>query len=231
MGVARDLYQLQEIDLALEANKQAQTRVSGQLGDNQIVLKARAKLADEQKKLEELNRQQKSTEWEIDDLSAKIKATEQKLYGGKIFNSKELANLQQEAEDFKKRRSQFEDKSLELMDKIELSRNTVAATTGELSKLEAQWQTQQKQLAVELEQLKTDQASLEDSRKQQLALIESKANYVYQELRKRRGSAVAKVNQGICQGCRIALPASDMQQAKGGGLVRCSSCGRILYLP
>jgi hypothetical protein len=231
MGVARDLYQLQEIDLALEANKQAQTRVSGQLGDSQIVLKARAKLADEQKKLEELNRQQKSTEWEIDDLSAKIKATEQKLYGGKIFNSKELANLQQEAEDFKKRCSQFEDKSLELMDKIELSRKTVAVGTGELSRLEAQWQTQQKQLAVELEQLKTDQASLEDSRKQQLALIESEANYVYQELRKRRGSAVAKVNQGICQGCRIALPASDMQQAKGGGLVRCSSCGRILYLP
>ena len=112
MSIARDLYRLQEVDLALEANLQAQKRASGQIGESPIVLKARAKLAEEQKNLETLTSQQKSTEWEIDDLTAKIKGTEKKLYGGKIFNSKELSSLQQETEDLKKRRSALEDKSL-----------------------------------------------------------------------------------------------------------------------
>ena len=89
MSIARDLYQLQEVDIALEANLQAQKRASGQIGESQIVVKAREKLAEEQKNLERQTAQQKSTEWEIDDLSAKIKESEKKLYGGKIFNSKE----------------------------------------------------------------------------------------------------------------------------------------------
>jgi uncharacterized protein len=231
MSIARDLYQLQEIDLALEANKQAQTRVSGQLSESQLVLKSRTRLADEQKKLEELNRQQKSTEWEIDDLTTKIKDIEKKLYSGKISSSKELSNLQQEAEDFKKRRSQFEDKALELMDQVELARKNVATADNELAKLEAQWQAQQKQLALDLEQLKANQTTLENKRQEQASIIDAMATSTYQELRKRKGSAVAKVEQGICLGCRIALPSSDLQQARGGGMVRCSSCGRILFLP
>ncbi len=230
MSIARDLYQLQEVDLALEANNQAQKRVSGQIGESQIVLKARAKLAEEQKKLEELTRQQRSTEWEIDDLTTKIKATENKLYGGKIFNSKELSNLQLETDDFKKMRSGLEDKALDLMDQSELTRKTIASSKEELIKLEAQWQTQQKQLAAELEQLKTAHIELESKQQQLTALIEAGVVSTYQELRKRKGLAVAKVEQGICQGCRIVLPNSDLQQAKSGGLVRCSSCGRIIFL-
>jgi uncharacterized protein len=230
MSIARDLYQLQEADMALEANNQAQKRVSNQIGESQTVLKVRAKLAEEQKKLEELTRQQKSTEWEIDDLTTKIKDTEKKLYGGKIFNSKELSNLQQETEDFKKMRSVLEDKALELMDQSELTRKTIASDKDELTKLEAQWQAQQKQLAAELEQLKTAHIELESKQQQLTAFIEAGVVSTYQEIRKRKGLAVAKVEQGICQGCRIVLPNSDLQQAKSGGLVRCSSCGRIIFL-
>ena len=148
---------LQEVDLALEANNQAQKRVSGQIGESQIVLKAKAKLAEEQKNLEKFTSQQKSIEWEIDDLTTKIKDTEKKLYGGKIFNSKELSSLQQETDELKKRRSVLEDKSLGLMDDLELTRKAINSSKEELSKLEIQWQAQQKQLVVELLQLKASQ--------------------------------------------------------------------------
>ncbi|MBN1643582.1 MAG: hypothetical protein JW856_02010 [Dehalococcoidales bacterium] len=230
MSIARDLYQLQEIDLALEANSQAQTRASAQLGESQTVLKARARLADEKKRLEDLNHKQKSIDWEVDDLTNKIKEIDKKLYGGKIFNSKELASLQQEADDFKKSRSGLEDKELELMDEVELAQKNIAADTEELAKLEAQWQEQQKQLTAELEQLKAKNAELTNRRQQMVEPIEAGSVSIYQELRKRKGTAVAKVERGTCQGCRIVLPNSDLQQAKGGGLVRCSSCGRIIYL-
>ena len=230
MSIARDLYQLQEVDIALEANLQAQKRASGQIGESQIVVKAREKLAEEQKNLERQTAQQKSTEWEIDDLSAKIKESEKKLYGGKIFNSKELGSLQQESDELKKRRSGFEDKSLELMDQLDMLRKTIENSKDELAKLETQWKAQQKQLVVELLQLKAAETVLESNRKQLSSLFDAETLATYQELRKRKGLAVAKVEQGICQGCRITLPNTDLQRAKGGGVVRCSSCGRIIFL-
>ena len=230
MSIARDLYQLQEVDTALEANNQAQKRVSGQIGESPTVLRARTKLAEELKNLETLSARQKSTDWEIDDLTAKIKDTEKKLYGGKIFNSKELSSLQQETDELKKRRSALEDKSLGLMDDLELTQKAVDNSKEELSKMEIQWQAQQKQLAAELEQLKAAQIALENNRQQITSLIDADTLFTYQELRKRKGVAVAKVEQGICQGCRITLPNTDLQRAKGGGVVRCSSCGRIIFL-
>ena len=231
MSIARDLYQLQEIELALEANEQAQTKISNQLGESQEVNKARAKLAAEQKHIEELGKQQKSAEWEIDDLTTKIKAIEKKLYDGKITNSKELSNFQTEAEDFKKKRSGFEDKVLDLMEQTEAARKSLDAINSEIIRLVAQWQSQQRQLMGELEQLKANRATL-DSKKQVLVpQIDANAVGIYRELRKRKGTAIARIEQGTCQGCRITLPNSDLQQAKGGGLVKCSSCSRILFLP
>jgi uncharacterized protein len=230
MSIARDLYQLQEVDTAIEANLQSQKRVSAQIGESTIVVKARTKLAEEKKNLETLSARQKSTEWEIDDLTAKIKDTEKKLYGGKIFNSKELSSLQQETEDLKKRRSGFEDKSLGLMDDLELTRKAIDTSKEELAKMEVQWQAQQNQFTTELAQLKAAQTGLEENRIQIAALLDADTLFTYQELRKRKGLAVAKVEQGICQGCRITLPNTDLQRAKGGGVVRCSSCGRIIFL-
>jgi uncharacterized protein len=230
MSIARDLYSLQEVDTALEANNQAQKRVSGQIGESPAVLRAKTKLAEEQKNQEKFTSQQKSVEWEIDDLTAKIKDTEKKLYGGKIFNSKELSSLQQETDDLKKRRSVLEDKSLGLMDDLELTTKAIASSKDELAKREIEWQAQHKQLMVELLQLKASQTVLESNRQQITTLIDADTLFNYQELRKRKGLAVAKVEQGICQGCRITLPNTDLQRAKGGGIVRCSSCGRIIFL-
>jgi len=96
--------------------------VSGQIGESPIVIKAREKLVERAENLERPDRAAKIDRVGNRDLSAKIKETEKKLYGGRIFNSKELSSLQQETDDLKKRRSGFEDKSLELMDQLEILR-------------------------------------------------------------------------------------------------------------
>ena len=53
---------------------------------------------------------------------------------------------------------------------------------------------------------------------------------LYDVLRDRRdGSAVATVERGMCQGCRITLPRNIIQKARNpGALVQCVSCERIL---
>ena len=230
ISVVRQLYQLQEVDLELESNEQSLNQIAAQLGQSEVVHRARTKLALAHQHLEELNRQQHSIEWEIDDLTSKLAPAEEELYSGRIRNPKELANLQHEIEGLKARRGQLEDKTLEIMGQIELATRSIVAIDSELKIVETEWQSQQQQLSANLEQLKTILSTLKDKRQLVTAGIDPQAIEVYQGLKKQKKLAVAKVEQGICRGCRISLPTAELQQARSGSLVRCSSCGRILFL-
>jgi predicted nucleic acid-binding Zn-ribbon protein len=230
MSVAKQLYQLQEVDLELEANEQALRQTANQLGESQAVVRTRNKLTLENQRLEELKRQQHSLEWEIDDLVSKVATAEDRLYGGSIRNPKELANLQHEVEGFKSKRGQVEDKALEVMERVELTEASVATISNELKRLEAEWQSQQQQLSSDMEELKATLSDLNRKRQALSASIDSETFEFYDKLKKQKGTAVAKVEQGICRGCRISLSAAELQQARAGSLVQCSNCGRILFL-
>jgi len=230
MNIAKQLYQLQELDLEIESNEQAVNQIASQLGESQAVVRAQTEFTQAHQHVEELKRQQHSAEWEINDLVDKLTVAEKKLYSGTITNPKELTNLQHEVDGLKARRDQLEDETLDIMDKVELATASVASLRSELKRLEAKWHNQQQQLSTDMEQLKTTLSDLKHKRQQLSAKIDPGAVEFYHELKKQKGTAVAKVEQGICCGCRISLPASELQRAKGGNTVQCSSCGRILFL-
>jgi predicted nucleic acid-binding Zn-ribbon protein len=229
MGVTKQLYRLQEIDLEIESKEQALQQIARQLGENQAVVKAQNKLTVENQRLEELKRQQHSAEWEIDDLVSKITKAEDELYSGRIKNPKELTNLQHDVEVLRAKRSRLEDKALDTMDKVELTEANVAALSNEFKTVEAEWHRQQQQLSSEAEQLKTSLTDLKQKHQSLSAEIDPETVELYHKLRKGKGRAVAKVEQGICGSCRISLPITDLQRARSGDLVQCSSCGRILF--
>jgi len=145
MNVSQQLHQLQEIDLEIEANERTLRQITGQIGEDEVIVRAQQKLASERQQLEELQRQQHTAEWEIEDLTDKIRPAEEKLYSGRITNTKELTSLQQEVEGFKAHRGQLEDKVLEIMEQVEQAQAKVATTGEELKKLETEWQNQQQQ--------------------------------------------------------------------------------------
>lgn len=231
MSVTRQLYQLQEVDTELESVERAMSQIASQLGESQVVLKAQAELKSEHQRLEELKQLQRSSEWEIDDLVNKLAAAEEKLYSGSIKNPKELTSLQHEAEGMKARRSQLEDKALEIMNQSELAEASVATKSNELKRLESDWQSQQQRLSDEMEQLKAAVSDLKQKWQLMSAKIDPRVVEFYGDLKKQKGAAVAKVMQGICRSCRISLSTAELQQARGNRLVQCSSCGRILFLP
>ena len=231
MGVAKQFYQLQEVELEIESNEKALAQVASQLGESQAVVRTQAKLKLEQQHLEELGRQQHAAEWEIEDLVNKLTTAEEKLYSGRIKDAKELTNLQHEVDGLRVRRNHLEDKALEIMDRVELSTASVATLSNELKTLETDWHSQQQQLSTNMEQLKTLLSDLKHKRQLLSANIDPQAIELYQELKKQKGQAVAKVEQGICCGCRISLPTTELQRARSDSLVQCSSCGRVLFLP
>jgi len=229
MSITKQLYQLQEIDLEIESSEEALNLLVGQLGESEAVARTQVELASAQQRLEELKRQQQSLEWEIEDFTVKIKKVEEKLYSGRINNPKELTSLQEDVDSLKARRGKLEDKALEIMEQVELTSTSIVTTSSELERLEAEWQRQQQQLTTEIDRLKAVLTDLKQKRQLLSDQIDPQTIDFYQRLRKQRGRAIAKVEQGICRGCQIQLPSTDLQRARSGNLVQCSSCGRILY--
>ena len=230
MSVAKQLYQLQEVDLELESDERTLNYIASQLGESEVVIEIQNKLASERPHLEELTRRQHSIEWDIDDITSKITSVEEELYSGRIRNPKELTDLQHETDSLKAKRSKLEEQALEIMEQVELVTKSVVSLDSELKRLEAEWQSQQQKLSTDQEQLKAAISNLKHKRELLAAEIDPQAVEIYHELKRLRRTAVAKVEQGICRGCRISLPVTELRQARSGNLVRCSSCGRILFL-
>ena len=230
MTIAKQLYQLQEVELEIESSEQAMAQILSQLGGSQAVAGAKARLALEQKHHEELVSQQHSAEWEIDDLETKLATAKETLYSGRIKSPKELSNLQHEVDGLEARRDQLEEKALGLMEQVELAETNVAAISGELKALEDEWHRQQQKLSTDTEQLKTVLSDLEHRRQLVSAGIDPQAAQFYHQLKVQKGRAVAKVEQGTCRGCGISLSSAGLQRARSGSLVQCSNCGRILFL-
>ncbi len=232
MSATRWLYELQEIDLELERKSEALKQVEERLGKDEALAQARTALAEDKGRVADLERRQRAAEWEVDDLGAKITPLEEKLYGGSVRNPKELLSMEQELGSLKAQRREREDQLLDIMEEVELARKQFRAKSAEVQELEQEWRRDQERLMQEQEQLRSDLAALEQGREPVLAQIDSISFELYQALRQeKQGLAVVKVKQGRCQGCRIILPMSKLQRPKvGQEPVRCSNCGRILYL-
>jgi predicted nucleic acid-binding Zn-ribbon protein len=230
MSIARQLYQLQEIEQEIESKQQALAQCINQLGESKAVTEAKAKLSSGWQQLEELKSQQHSEEWEIEDLGARLAKAKDALYSGRIKNPKELASLQQEVEGLEAQLNQLEERALDTMEQVELAATSLNALNNEIEVLEAEWRSQQQSLSTEIEQFKELLSELEKKRQLVLDGIDSQTIGYYNQLKRQKGWAVAKIEQGTCRGCRITLSTAELQRVRGDQLVECNSCRRILFL-
>jgi len=227
----KQLYDLQEIDLELDKKGAMLLHLESQLSHNQPLAEAKAQLESKQKQLAEVQTKEREIEWAMEDLLAKLKPLREKLYAGSVKNPKELSSLQQQVEQFKGQVSQEEDKALEIMGQVETVQREIAALSAEVRRMEEEWQKERERLLAEQTELTSAINALGKRRNEIAATVELTHLDLYEALRvKRQGYAVARIEQGRCQGCRITLSTSEMTRARVGGLVQCDSCSRVLYL-
>ena len=154
MSIARQLYQLQGIELEIESEEQALARSVGQLGESRVLAKAKAGLSGVRQRLEQLEHDQHDAEWQIEDLEPKLAAARDSLYGGRISNPKELSSLQHEVEGLESRRNRLEEKALGIMERVELATAELASAGSGLEGLENVWRGEQQELSLERERRK-----------------------------------------------------------------------------
>jgi uncharacterized protein len=228
MTLARTLYDLQQIDLNIQKEQETLDDINRQLGESEALTQVKAELLAEQKHLAETEKQQRDVEWEIEDLRNSIKQVNDKLYGGKSKNPKELVSLEKELDIFKAKLRQKEDDLLDLMAEIESVQDRIKINSERLGNLEGEWQREQKELAQRQAKVKSRLSDLSRKRQALAADIAKQTLELYEGIRLRKGQAVVKIEQGRCQGCRLNLAVNELQRARAGDLIQCSSCGRIL---
>ncbi len=227
---SRHLWELQQIDLELESSRVELERIRSELKESDILIAARARLAQDRERLATLEKRQKETDAEVEDLREKLKRLNEKLYDGKTRNPKELMGFEQEAKSVAALVRTKEDALLDLMSELEKYQARLVEDMKGLEEVEASWRKDQESLR---QQEAATIVRLDDLEKRRAAVASSLSPDVmelYRSAKPARGAAVVKIDRGRCQGCRISLSMAELQRARTGVVVRCSNCGRILYL-
>src|SRR6266705_43307 len=101
----------------------------------------------------------------------------------------------------------------------------------ELDQAEEAWVTQSAALLARRDQLEARGKETRAKREQSAARLDAGLLTRYDNIRRtRQGRAVSKVEQGLCQWCRVILTPSELQHVRASAeLQTCSNCGRILY--
>ena len=229
VNIPRLLYQLQEIDLAAEAARDRAARIESELAADALAAE-RAAIESQRSKLKSLGHELREATVQVDDFSSRIKLHEEKLYSGRVTSPKELSTLQKDIELLKGHRGPHEDKSLELMESIEGAEAGISAAELALQRHKEALEVHRKKLGEELKTLGAQLLDLDSRRAALIVDIPPEAVSQYQFLRKQKGRAVAKIEQGVCRGCGIAVTAAWLHRARAGEMVHCANCNRILYM-
>jgi predicted nucleic acid-binding Zn-ribbon protein len=225
-----DLSSLQAYDSEASALRAALSDVEVRLHGDAAVDAARRALRILENQEAALRKEQRGIEAEVADLTAKIDPEERRLYDGSVKNPKELQALQHEVENLTVMRSTAEDRLLEVLAKIDTADAGIAEARKQLSEHEARWHHHQQELRHEATRL-GDAISMADQRRErQKALINPRTLATYEDLRKRKGgTAVTRLQGGVCQGCRIQVPDAVRRKVFSPALIaQCPSCERIL---
>ncbi len=224
------LYRLQKIDTELDQRRAQLAEVSAQLASDPAVQQAQADLTAAQAELAVARRAAKALDDENQSLSAKIKENENRLYGGKVRNPRELQDLQADIASLKKHRDALDDQQLAAIDVMEAAERKEAEAQKTLESVETARAEERRDLLKDKGAVESLIAKLDGEREAALITINSEDRATYDTLRKQKRTAVVGLADGSCSICGVAPSSSRVQAARAGGeLVRCGNCGRILY--
>jgi predicted nucleic acid-binding Zn-ribbon protein len=190
-----------------------------------------AAIESEQAARDDLGRQQRRLDDEIDTVSTKRAGVEATLYSGSVTNARELQDLQEESEALGRRVRQLEDQDLEIMEQIE----PIDARLVELAATR-----QQRQLVLEDAEVRLTAAGAEldvalDAERQARAAVADRvpADLLdeYDKLRAGSGGVgVARLVGSQCGGCHLTLSAVEVAALRRQPDVasHCEECGRLL---
>ncbi|PKB56793.1 MAG: hypothetical protein BZY73_06495 [SAR202 cluster bacterium Casp-Chloro-G3] len=230
MTIIKQLFSLQELDLALDSVRSQKADAEKELTARVALEKIERSLDDERSKLEVIQSAHRMQQVEAETMRQRSSTLDEQLYSGEVANSRDLPSLQLEVSNVKAQVDQKEILLLELSVRAEDTRRRIADLEKELAEVQAAWDLRQAYLNQQVALLTAEEAELSAQRSQLAQTLDQLEVLKYDTLRRSKGgTAVAKVERGLCQSCRMSLPSQHLQRVRAGRqTVNCSSCGRML---
>lgn len=225
------LNEVQARDLKLDALDAERADVPADLVAIRAELQALERtLAERRAERDALRARVRAADVELQALRERTKlASESSL---RADSPKEAAQFQNQELQFSTRAQELEEDTLPLMEELERLESIVAdleAEHGELTPRHDAMETQERERLAEID---TREGDLRSQREALAAEVEARLLRQYDMVRRsKRGVGLVAIAGGRrCGGCNVQLPIHVLQKAKKpGALVRCPSCGRILW--
>ena len=232
MMLTKQLYSLQELDLALLRTNEQMAKAEEELASDPGIERVKTALQEENEQLLEVQNQRRLQQLESESQRERSVRLDEQLYGGTITNPRDLESLQPEATHARELLEQQDAQLLELTIQSEELLSKRDRLETELADLQAAWDIRQEELRREIERWTEESESVTVQRKDLAATLDPVSLQHYEQLRQSKGGlAVAKVERGLCQACRMSLPTQQQQRVRSGRqTVLCNSCGRLLFL-
>lgn len=193
------------------------------------------RLAEVREQRDVVARRQKRLEDELASVEAKTAEIEKRLYSGAVTVPRELQAMQGEVESLRRRRSDLEDQVLEVMGEREPLDDEVHRLEAERTSRDAEGGRLRAAIAEAEAAIDAEMASEREAREAVAAMLPDELSSLYEQLRARLGGiGAARLVNGRCSGCHLALPATELDRIRKeppDALVRCEQCGRLLIRP
>ena len=230
MRRAERLYELQKIDLALDASRKRARAVEALLSGSDTLRAVRQAAEHTHGRLARLRARLKDFELQSATLDSRIASLDERLYSGTVKNPKELSDLQRDIASLRRHKLELDETLLGVMAEVEEVEREQADVDAELERVETIWRNEQATLVVEKAHLIEQIEALEAERSAQRASVSPSDVALYDRMRaQKHGQAVAPLNEGACSACGVQPSASKLAQLRREDeLPTCGNCERIL---
>lgn len=231
MPAIQQLYDLQAVDTELGRHAQRLAEVGAKLGDRRTLDTVAAHLVRLSESVNAIAVRQRETDDAIASLTQRIGLAEARLYGGEVSNPRELEDLQADIAQLGRQRDDQEFVLLEVLEELDPVRAQRDEIDARLQVAETAWAADQSALVKEKADTEATVVTLTERREGLAAVVPASELGLYEQVRTRhpQGRGVAKVQNAMCESCRVALPMRQVQELRTATVpVRCPSCGLIL---
>ena len=193
----------------------------GAVADRAVVSAAEAVLA-------ERDQENRVLEVDLQDVDQLVQKLDGQIY--EVTSKHAMEAIQNEISAGKARKSELEDRILEVLDAMDVAASEISDAEGMETQRASERAGAEKERTARESELRQELEHLEAARRDEASGVEAEVLRKYEDVRRKAWPVLARLETKSCPACRIMIPPQSRNEIRTANkLVTCGSCHRILY--
>lgn len=190
----------------------------------------KSRLKEKENELSSLKKKYREINERVNGYKKEIEKNEYQLYNNAGSDMKLIEGLQKKVADLKHMITELDSESLELLEREEKLSFERDKLRRKLTELKEEFESVKGTGSRKINHAKEDISRAQEKVDELEKLLPEQTVKRFNMIREAKGSAVAKSDHGVCQGCKMKISAVTMDKIrKDYNIVYCDNCGRILH--